>query len=276
MQTETFQQRNTTYLSLEKWENLVEGLTVGFSTKSDGVSKEAFSTLNLGLHVNDQPKSVIENREILANRTDFPLNNWVFAEQIHSTHIEKVTKLNCGRGLYSYDDGLSNCDGLYTAEKGIMLSLCFADCVPLYFLSPQKLLIGVAHAGWKGTVNDIGGNMIRKWTNVEGVNPSEIKVAIGPAIGPCCYIVDDRVISAINKSIIEKYPLTYSKITEGQYKLDLKKLNKYLLLEAGIQEENITVSHHCTSCEKEIFFSHRRDEGKTGRMLSFIGIYEEA
>jgi copper oxidase (laccase) domain-containing protein len=84
------------------------------------------------------------------------------------------------------------------------------------------------------------------------------------------------VISAINKSIIEKYPLPYSKITEGQYKLDLKKLNKYLLLEAGIQEENITISHHCTSCEKEIFFSHRRDEGKTGRMLSFIGIYEEA
>jgi YfiH family protein len=276
MKAETFHQKDTTYLSLFNWEKLIDGLTVGFSTKLGGGSNEAFSTLNLGLHVHDQPQTVVANREILANRTAFPLNNWVFAEQIHSTHIEKVTKQNGGRGLYSYEDGLSNCDGFYTSEKGIMLSLCFADCVPLYFLAPEKPLIGVAHAGWQGTAKDIGGDMIRKWKNVEGVNPSEIKVAIGPAIGPCCYIVDNRVISEINNNIIDKYPLPYSIVSQGQYKLDLKQLNKYLLLESGVKEENMIISQHCTSCEKDLFFSHRRDEGKTGRMLSFIGINEEA
>jgi YfiH family protein len=276
MTAEPFQQVDTSFLSLSQWQDLIDGLTVGFSSKSGGVSSEGFSTLNLGLHVGDQPQSVITNREILAKSTSFPVNKWVFAEQIHSTHIEKVSKHECGRGLSSYEDGLSNCDGLYTDEKGVMLSLCFADCVPLYFIAPEKSLIGVAHAGWKGTVMDIGGDMVRKWKSDEGVNPSDIKAAIGPAIGSCCYIVDDRVISSIKKDIIQKYPLPYSTISEGQYKLDLKQLNKYLLLEAGVKEENISISQQCTSCEKDLFFSHRRDKGKTGRMLSFIGINKEA
>ncbi|MGM0873577.1 MAG: peptidoglycan editing factor PgeF [Bacillota bacterium] len=276
MTREPFQLKDTTYLSLSHWEELVEGLTVGFSSKNGGVSRETFSTLNLGLHVNDQLQTVVKNREILASRTSFPINNWVFAEQTHSNHIEKVTKQACGRGLNSYKDGLANCDGLYTSEKGVMLSLCYADCVPLYFIAPEKPLIGVAHAGWKGTVSDIGGNMVREWGNIEGVNPSDIKVAIGPAIGSCCYIVDERVISAINKNVIQHYPLPYTFLSEGQYKLDLKQLNKCLLLKAGVKEENIKISQHCTSCEKDLYFSHRRDEGKTGRMLSFIGINEEA
>jgi YfiH family protein len=272
MTAEPFQQIDTSFLTLSQWEKLIDGLTVGFSTKMGGISSGSFSTLNLGLHVNDHQESVVKNRGILAAKTSFPINNWVFAEQTHSTHIEKVSKLDCGRGLTTYDNGLSNCDGFYTNEVGVMLSLCFADCVPLFFIAPEKSLIGVAHAGWKGTVNDIGGKMISRWIHDEGVNPKEIRVAIGPSIGACCYTVDYRVISAINKNIVEKYPLPYTLVSEGQYKLDLKQLNKYLLLESGIKEENITVSQQCTSCEEDVFFSHRRDEGKTGRMLSFIGI----
>jgi copper oxidase (laccase) domain-containing protein len=118
--------------------------------------------------------------------------------------------------------------------------------------------------------------MIGRWKNDEGVNPHDVKVTIGPAIGPCCYVVDQRVISSINKDAIKHYPLPYSTVSEGQYKLDLKSLNKYLLLNAGVKEENITISQHCTSCEIDTFFSHRRDRGKTGRMLSFIGINKEA
>jgi YfiH family protein len=276
MTAEPFQQVDTSFLLLSQWQDIIDGLIVGFSSKSGGVSSGGFSTLNLGLHVGDQPQSVISNRKILAQNTSFPINKWVFAEQIHSTNIEKVSKHECGKGFSSYEDGLSNCDGLYTDEKGVMLSLCFADCVPLYFIEPEKSLIGVAHAGWKGTVMDIGGDMIRRWKSDEGVNSSDIKAVIGPAIGSCCYIVDDRVISSINKVIIQKYPVPFSTISEGQYKLDLKQLNKYLLLEAGVKEENISISQQCTSCEKDLFFSHRRDKGKTGRMLSFIGINKEA
>ncbi|MBZ5748695.1 peptidoglycan editing factor PgeF [Metabacillus rhizolycopersici] len=276
MTVEPFKQKETTFLSLTHWEGLLKDLTVGFTTKNGGVSSEEFSTLNLGLHVHDQTQNVVNNREILARKSSFSIENWVFAEQIHSTHIEKVTHKERGKGLHSYDEGLSKSDGLYTNESGVMLALCFADCVPLYFIAPNESLIGVAHAGWKGTVNDIAGEMIGRWKNDEGVNPHDVKVTIGPAIGPCCYVVDQRVISSINKDAIKHYPLPYSTVSEGQYKLDLKSLNKYLLLNAGVKEENITISQHCTSCENDTFFSHRRDGGKTGRMLSFIGINKEA
>ncbi|MGM7720286.1 peptidoglycan editing factor PgeF [Metabacillus sp. Hm71] len=276
MAAEPFQQKDTAFLSLPQWDNLIKGLTVGFTTKSGGVSSDAYSTLNLGLHVQDQPEKVVQNREILASKLSFPTKNWVFAEQIHSTHIEKVSIQDRGRGLTAYKDGLSGSDGLYTKDDGVMLSLCFADCVPLYFIAPEKHLIGLAHAGWKGTVNDIGGEMVRKWINEEDADPKNIKVAIGPAIGHCCYIVDDKVISAINKIVIKKYSVPYRSVSDGQYTLDLKQLNKYLLLESGVKEENITISQQCTSCENDLFFSHRRDAGKTGRMLSFIGINKEA
>ncbi|WP_231597427.1 peptidoglycan editing factor PgeF [Bacillus sp. SA1-12] len=276
MAAEPFQQKDTTFLSLPQWENLIKGLTVGFTAKSGGVSSDAYSTLNLGLHVQDHSEKVVQNRGILASCLSFPLKNWVFAEQIHSTHIEKVSKQDRGRGLAAYEEGLAGSDGLYTKDAGVMLSLCFADCVPLYFIAPEKHLIGLAHAGWKGTVNDIGGKMVRKWIDEEDADPLDIKVAIGPAIGECCYIVDDKVISAINKTVVGKYPSVYHSVSDGQYKLDLKQLNKYLLLESGVKEENITISQQCTSCEKDLYFSHRRDGGKTGRMLSFIGIYKEA
>lgn len=276
MTAEPFLKKATSFLSLSSWGGLVDGLTVGFSTKTGGVSNGVYSTLNLGLHVNDESKAVVTNRGILAHKVSFPIDNWVFAQQTHSVHIAKVTIGDQARGVNSYEDGLSNCDGLYTDKKGIMLSLCFADCVPLYFIVPKTPLIGVAHAGWKGTVNDIGGEMVRQWKTNEGINPKDIKVAIGPAIGPCCYIVDDRVISAIDKQAIQNYSIPYSLVSEGQYKLDLKQLNKYLLIASGVREENIIISQYCTSCETKLFFSHRRDKGKTGRMLSFIGIDKEA
>ena len=272
MSAEPFKLRDATHLSLAKWEDQVEGITVGFSTKVGGVSKDPFSSLNLGLHVQDQSSLVLKNRDILAKSTKYPLNKWVFAEQIHSTYIKKVSSFDCGKGLSSYEDGVANCDGLYTSDKEIMLSLCFADCVPLYFFAPKKPLIGIAHAGWKGTVSDIAGNMVRTWQAIEGIHPKDVKVGIGPSIGSCCYVVSEHVISQIDLTSINNYPIPYKSISKGQYNLNLKELNKYLLLEAGIKEENITISQLCTSCERELFFSHRRDDGMTGRMMGFIGV----
>lgn len=276
MTANSFQLEDKTYLSVSAWDGLINGLSVGFTTKNGGNSVEEFSSLNLGLHVNDQNEIVIKNRDQLAKALGFSLDNWVFAEQVHSNVIKKVTKESKGKGISVYADGLTGSDGIYTSEKGIMLSLCFADCVPLYFIAPEHSLIGLAHAGWKGTVKNIAGEMIIKWNKDEGVNLKDIKVAIGPAINDCCYIVDEKVISSIDKNILEDYPLPYDTVSEGQYKLNLPLLNKYYLLSAGIPDENIITSDLCTSCKSGLFFSHRRDKGKTGRMLSFIGINEEA
>ncbi|WP_226528222.1 peptidoglycan editing factor PgeF [Metabacillus niabensis] len=275
MKANVFEQIDDTHLILTNWNRLIKGLTVGFSTKSGGVSTGNFTSLNLGLHVQDQPEDVRENREVLAKSLSFPIKKWVFAEQVHSNRIMKVSKSSCGKGRLSYEDGLTACDGVYTTEKGVMLSLCFADCVPLYFIAPKHSLIGVAHAGWKGTVKDIAGKMVKKWRLNEGVDADDIYVAIGPSIGDCCYVVDDQVISSIDKRVLDYKPIPYKPLANGKYQLDLKLLNEYYLRNAGILKENVLVSDLCTSCEKELFFSHRRDDGKTGRMLSFIGINEE-
>lgn len=273
---EPFQHSDESYLSLDMWKKIDNRLKVGFTTKNGGESTGDFCSLNLGLHVQDHDQTVINNRNRMAKKTNIPLESWVFAEQTHSSNIQKVTKQDSTRGTLTYSDGINNCDAIYTKEKGIMLSLCFADCVPIYFFHPKEQLVGLAHAGWQGTVQNISGKMVKQWSDNEKIPRNEILVAIGPSIGYCCYTVDERVISAIDKEVLEKYPLPYETLTNGKYNLDLKMLNKNLLQLAGIKDENIVVSNQCTSCETKLYFSHRRDEGKTGRMLSFIGINEEA
>ncbi|WP_370875139.1 peptidoglycan editing factor PgeF [Metabacillus malikii] len=273
---EPFKQFNESLLIQTEWQNHVEGLIVGSTTRNGGVSTADYSSLNLGLHVQDSIEKVVENRKIVADTTSIMYDGWTFAEQVHGHHIEKITTENRGKGFYSYDEAISKCDGFYTSEKGIILALCFADCVPVYFLEPSRKVVGIAHAGWRGTVENICGKFIDIWKNDELILPENIKVTIGPSISDCCYIVDEKVISEINKMNIQHINQSYEKITDNEYKLNLKELNKYLLLNAGIKNENITISQYCTCCEEDLFFSHRRDKGKTGRMLSFIGINREA
>ncbi len=115
--------------------------------------------MNLGLHVNDIVENVHENRRILANKLQKPLENWICSEQVHAHHVEKVGQQEKGSGVYSYEDGISKTDGIYTSNEDVLLTSCYADCVPLYFYAPSHGMIGLAHAGWKGTsTRDCKGN----------------------------------------------------------------------------------------------------------------------
>ncbi|WP_369902941.1 peptidoglycan editing factor PgeF [Bacillus manliponensis] len=258
-------------LHLQAWEEL-GAIIAGFTTKKGGVSRDSFQGMNLGLHVNDDVQHVYENRRILSQTLQIPLKNWVCSEQVHDKYVVKVSKQEKGKGVFSYKDGIPNTDGIYTSEQDVLLTSCYADCVPLYFYAPSYGMVGLAHAGWKGTVLGIANEMIEKW-NYEGIPSEDIRVAIGPSIGSCCYVVDDRVLEAAKKVITESVP--YETISDGQYAIDLKEINRLLCRQAGIKEENLIVSSLCTSCEEQLFFSHRRDRGTTGRMLSFIGFKEE-
>ncbi|TYR82642.1 peptidoglycan editing factor PgeF [Priestia megaterium] len=274
MNSEPFKKsHHESFMWLSSWMDDSEKLVAGFTTKNGGVSTSPFSSFNLGLHVNDDAKTVITNREHLAEKLNMPLSNWVCAEQVHGNTIQKVTKTERGKGIYEYADGISGTDGLYTNESDVLLALCYADCVPLYFYAPSHNMIGLAHAGWKGTVKNIGGRMIDCWVNQEQIPVEDIYVTIGPSIEACCYTVDKRVISFVDA--IAKDANVYTEVSTGQYALDLKQLNAYLLKNAGVLDKQIIVSSYCTSCQDELFFSHRRDQGKTGRMFSFIGFKED-
>lgn len=267
---EPFVKKEKTFYMINEWTNQYPNLVAGFTTKHGGVSKAHFRTLNFGFHVDDDPNDVCQNRRVLANHLNFPLEQWVGAEQIHQTTIRKITKDDCGKGSTTFEDSLKQTDGFYTSEAGILLTLCYADCVPLYFIDPNTHIIGAAHAGWRGTVTGIGSQMVSHM-KAEGVDPGDILVVIGPSICENCYIVDEPVITQIQNRLERVKEKPYNLIRENQYRLDLKELNKQILIDAGIKEKNILITKLCTSCNHEDFFSHRKDQGKTGRMISFMG-----
>ncbi|HAQ07572.1 MAG TPA: peptidoglycan editing factor PgeF [Bacillus bacterium] len=272
---EPFILKNKEYFSIQEWMDRYHGLEAGFTSKNGGYSQQAFSGLNFGFHVGDDHGAVCRNRLLLAKQINFPLGTWVGAEQTHDIQIQKVSKQDQGRGSDAYESSFSATDGFLTDEPGVLLTLCFADCVPLFFIEPEQKLIGVAHAGWKGTVNGIAGEMIRKF-HQNGANLEKISAVIGPSICKKCYIVDERVILLVKNILEDVEHLPYNQVSEGQYSLDLKEVNKQVLVKAGMKTENISISDFCTSCDADQFYSHRRDQGRAGRMMAYIGWKEDS
>lgn len=271
---EPFSKKSESYLLIDDWGKGPKGVIAGFTTKNGGKSDEPFSSLNLGFHVHDKYETVCANRKLAANSIGMSVDRWVGAQQTHETRIEKVSRHDRGRGALSYDTAFKGTDGFFTVEKGILLTLCFADCVPLFFYAPQKGAIGLAHAGWRGTVHGIAGEMIRTLT-LENILPQDILVVVGPSICENCYIVDKQVIEIVKSRLEEDVKKPYNLINGNQYKLNLQELNKQILLQSGVPERNIRTTTYCTSCHHDLFYSHRRDKGQTGRMMSFIGWKED-
>ena len=261
-------QLNQNILFLTDWMTQNSQLICGFTTRLDGVSKEPFTGLNIGYHVNDKATDVTANREAVATQLKLPLTSFIFPEQCHTTHVRKVTAADCGAGVFSFESGIPNCDGLYTTDKDVVLATFYADCTPLYFYAPKHELIGVAHAGWKGSVHGIMHTMIQTLKLEEGIDPNDLYIAIGPCIGRDAYRVDDTVINELKKSQVDIED-TYVQLSDTQYKFDPKYLNKKQALFEGVPEENILVSAYCTHTDGDLFYSYRRDK-QTGRMMSFM------
>jgi len=267
---EPFKQHNESLL-YGKWQEKYPNICIGFTTRIGGTSKAPYHSLNLGLHVADNKEDVITNRKQLAKELTFPIENWVIGEQVHGTKIIKIDHSHMGKGTLSHGSAIKDVDGLITNSKGILCTAFFADCVPLYFYDPVTEYIGIAHAGWKGTVHRIAEKMVIELKKL-GVEMANLLALIGPSISKYYYEVDDRVIRMIRKEDLEK---TTSSVGENRFQLDLRQLNAEILLQSGVLRHNIDITNYCTFRDKDLFFSHRRDQGKTGRMLGFIGMKKE-
>ncbi|WP_232698399.1 peptidoglycan editing factor PgeF [Brevibacillus daliensis] len=261
----------TNTLQLEKWEAAYPGLVAGFTTRWGGTSQDSFDSCNMGLHVGDVDEHVIQNRRRIADIQGFPFESWTCADQVHGNAVAKVTAGHKGAGRNDLKSVIKESDGLYTNEKGIFLTSFYADCVPLLFVDPHSKAVGVAHAGWKGSVSNIGKSMITALTGEYGTNPGQLLVAIGPSIGVCCYEVDERVMAEVRKATDDWEQVATPSEQSDRYMLDLRLLNERLLIDAGVDPAHISMTSYCTSCRNDIFFSHRSENGKTGRMASFIG-----
>lgn len=264
--------------TIASWMDQYEELTAGFTSRHGGVSEAPYSALNCGLHVLDNPEHVIRNREMLAEAVGQPFDAFTYAEQVHGNEVTVVSLQEKGIGRTSRESAIQAKDGFITKEKGIVLCAQFADCVPLFFYDPVQHVVGLSHAGWKGTVLNISMATISLMTHTFGSQPKDIRAAIGPSIGVCCYELDDTVATRVYAVLEEMSAAPDEQLTvisgkeNGKYMLNLQELNRKLLVQAGIMSSHIEVTQLCTSCRSDDFFSHRKEGGSTGRMVAWIGL----
>lgn len=252
------------YLYVSEWTS--RGVETGFSSRHGGVSTGAYASLNLGLHVGDTPETVLENRGRWLARFGADWQGVAVGEQVHGSHVLWVENSDGGRGARSLDTALPQVDGLLT-QSGLGLMAFFADCVPIFFYHPRLEAVGLAHAGWKGTVGKIVLRMLEALAE-RGGRPEEAWVALGPSIGACCYEVDEPLAERFRVDFQETPFLTPT--CQGHYRLDLGQANQIILRTAGVPEEQIAVAGQCSACHPDRFFSHRRDGIPTGRMAGWI------
>lgn len=244
------------FSNLQKHENLIHYS----STRMGGSSVDHLTSLNLGYTVKDKTSNVTNNLKLLAQSLQIDKSDFVFPKQTHSANVGIVR---------SSIDIFPDTDALITNIPGICISVRTADCVPILLFDPVKKAIAAIHSGWKGTVQKISQKTIELMHDEFGTNPSDLVTGIGPSIGPKVYEVGPEVVEVFNEKFIQNHFFTPVK-NSNKYLLDLWEANKEILMESGIFEGKIEVAEICTYSNPELFFSARRDQGKTGRLATGI------
>ena len=179
--------------------DVLDGAAHCFSTRFGGVSEGALASLNLGTHRGDRPENVLENYARLGRAVGFAPEETVFTKQVHSALVERVGRADCGRGLQR--EAEHGVDGLVTNEPGVALTIFSADCTPVLLFDPIARAIGAAHAGWRGTAAGIAARAVEAMQREFGCRPENIRAAIGPCIGPCCFETDADVPDAMRAAL---------------------------------------------------------------------------
>ncbi len=267
----------------------------GFSTRQGGLSGayrigDTLGELNLGFSAADERETVLRNRQLLAEATSGdPSTPLVTVRQFHSNLVvhARVPETAAERPLKA--------DGLFTNEPGLLIAVLTADCIPVLVADRRRRVVAAFHAGWRGTLKRIVEAGVGRMRLEFGSQPEDLVAAIGPGIGACCYSVGDEVLSefesqfdyaqALFREVFSsdpvriKYPLLFlnqrapgHSAPNSSLHLDLVEANRRQLCAAGVSPSAIKVVGGCTSCQPELFFSHRASKGHTGRMMAVIGI----
>jgi len=246
-----------------------------FTSRCSGVSTGNYATLNMSWMVGDKPGNVLTNRTNICHALGAELDSTVAALQVHGDTVAVVTAEHRGKGARGVKDALAGVDALVTRERGLMLTTSHADCVPVFLLDPVRRVIGLVHAGWKGTSLQIAGKTVWKMQEVFGSRPQDCLAGIGPSIGPCCYEVDEPVVNAFQNTDFEDWRTLLTGTAPGRWCLNLWEANRRTLLRAGLSAGHIALAKLCTACRQDLFFSQRGSGGKTGRMAALLMLNEE-
>ena len=242
------------------------GFTNAFSTRGGGTSPMPRDALNLAGFNEDTAENIHENRRRFLELLD---GRWTLTScwQVHGTAVRVVQNWEDAR------NDTENCDALTTRAAGILLGVKTADCVPLLLGDARTRAVAAIHAGWRGTVAGIVSLTLARMNEEYGTRAEDLRVAIGPAANGCCYEVGAEVIEAFGRSFPRLEHLL-KPTREAHALIDLQKVNRELLIEAGAASERIHVAPLCTMCRTELFFSYRREKslyGRVGRLMSVVG-----
>lgn len=254
-----------------------------FSTREGGVSKGIYASMNLSYSRGDEREAVDENFRRIAEIFHSTPERMVCSRQTHTTNIRLVGEEDCGKGTVKETD-YEDVDGLITNLPEIILCTFYADCVPLYFVDTQKKAIGLAHSGWRGTVDRMGEQVLKAMKEAFGTQPGDVTAAIGPSICQDCYEIGEEVAEKFKKCfpgdavwdghggdfLEEGRCILKRGIKEGKYQLNLQEANRRILLDAGVPASRIAVSDLCTCCNSGFLFSHRASQGKRGNLGAFM------
>jgi YfiH family protein len=231
---------------------LLADLPHGFTTRTGGTSAAPFDTLNLGDLVGDEPATVADNWRRLEMATGLAFAR---VRQVHGARV--VTAAGPSAPCLE-------ADGVVSLQPGVAACVAVADCVPILLATPDGRAVAAIHAGWRGTVERVAVEGALALASSKGATLERLRAVIGPSIGPCCYQVSDdlagRFESAFGTEVVRR--------SAAGPRLDLWVANRQALRLAGVGE--IEVLGRCTACERGSFFSHRRDAGRTGRMIGFV------
>lgn len=272
--------RTVDNLPLLTFESFDAHAGVGFAvtTRHGGESASPFDALNLGLGVADDPDTVGRNRARVAAATGAQPGRLTFAGQVHGARVAVVGEDDAGRRF-------AETDGLVTNRPDTPLVILVADCVAVGLYDPVRQAVGIAHAGWRGTLGAIVAETVRAMEREFGSTPGDLIAGIGPSIGPCCYEVGPEVVEAFYERHPEIAPDILSTpdfasagsfegaVNDDRMVLDLWRTNALLLEGAGVPPSHIETAATCTSCNTRDFFSHRAEGGRTGRFGGVIQLY---
>jgi purine-nucleoside/S-methyl-5'-thioadenosine phosphorylase / adenosine deaminase len=232
-------------------------LDVLVTTRNGGISAGPYASLNLGLHVGDGDKEVLENRRRVAEALGAEPGDFVFCKQAHGRAVHVASAADRGRGSLSLADAIDDTDALVTAEPGIVLVVMVADCVPIVVYDPVAHVLACVHAGWRGTVARVSEAAVAAMRAL-GASPENMIAGLGPAISPGRYQVDDDVVQAAKEGLGSAAAEVIRPDGTGKWLFDLWAANRIVLGDAGLADDQVHVAAIPTGSSGDgLFFSDR-------------------
>ena len=254
-----------TVLKSDEWDMFP--LRHGFSTRNGGLSSGELGSLNMAYYSGDDEDKVKANRNLYFRSLGVDARTAVFARQVHGKSVFIVDAAHTERGALSPGHGLPDCDGLVTALPFTSLNILTADCLAALFYDPVQHIAGACHAGWRGSALGVVDTLLQAMHFVARCQPTDIRVLLGPAASWCCYEVDDQVTSALENGLPQVNYVRHG--NNGKPYVDLRSYNTERLVRAGVRADHVVRVGGCTICDP-LFFSHRRQQGRAGRMAATI------